>query len=282
MPFFAKRKVASSKKALQSALGDYEMPKFPAVAMKAMKLLRREGTSLDDVARVIMGDPGISTRMLTMVNSAAYALRHPVNSIPQATALLGTSQVESLVVAVAVAGVLPAKSKHLDMTEFWRTASRRAAIASGLAARLHPTSQATSYTAGLLQDMAIPILMESRKEDYASLFRQWQCGEADIVAEERKRYNRDHAEVAGWMCREWSLPETLASNIAAHHGAVDGDIVAEPAIRLVSFIRGAHGGETIDALIECATSVYSMNADECARIVAEGQDRGDESARLFR
>ncbi|MBL4634929.1 MAG: HDOD domain-containing protein [Kofleriaceae bacterium] len=290
MAFFSKKKSNSgskksgfaSNKALQRALGDYQVPKFPAIAMKAMKLLRDDRVSLHSVAQVIMSDPGISSSMLTMVNSAANAMRHPVNSVPQAAALLGRSQVESLLVSVAVGRALPSKSQYHDMGEFWRTAGRRASVASGFAAKLHPTTQSTSYTAGLLQDMAVPLLMESKKNEYATLYLEWQCGDGDIAVEERNRYQWTHAEVAGWICEEWNLPESLVSAITTHHETSADASVAEPAVYLVSLIRRPDDSQGVEQLVEYAVANYNMSSDECMAIVTKGFEQGDETAKLFR
>lgn len=279
-----KKSVGSSNKALQRALGDYQMPQFPAVAMKAMKLLRNDQASLHSVAQIIMGDPGISTSMLAMVNSAANAMKHPVNSVPQAAALLGRSQVESILVAVAVGRSLPTKSQYHDMSQFWLAAARRASIASGFAAKLHPTTQSTSYTAGLLQDMAVPLLMESKKNDYANLFHQWQegDGDGDISEEERNRFEWTHAEVAGWMCKDWNLPETLVTAITTHHSPTADVPGSEPAVLLVSLIRGPEDSRGVETLIEHAVSQYNLSSDECVAIVETGFAQGDETAKLFR
>ena len=290
MGFFSKKKSGSSekktgggsKKALQRALGDYQMPMFPAVAMKAMKLLRNDQVSLSSVAQVIMSDPGISTSMLAVVNSAANAMKHPVSSVPQAAALLGRSQVESILVSVAVGRSLPAKSEYLDMTQFWRAAARRASIASGFAAKLHPTTQSTSYTAGLLQDMAVPLLMESKKNSYAKLFLEWQECDGDIAEQERELFAWTHAEVAGWMCKEWNFPEALSSAIATHHDSAENENAPEPAVLLVSLIRGPDDAQGIETLVEHAVANYNLTGDECTAIVATGYEQGDETAKLFR
>jgi HD-like signal output (HDOD) protein len=280
--FFSKKKSGGgSKKALRRVLGDFQMPKFPAVAMKAMKLLRDDQASLHDVAQVIMSDPGISTSMLTMVNSAANAMKHPVNNVPQAAALLGRSQIESILVAVAVGRSLPSTSKFMDMTQFWRASARRASIASGFAETLHPSTKSTSYTAGLLQDMGVPLLMESKKKEYASLFLGWQNGEGDIEELERSRFDWTHAEVAGWMCKEWNFPDALAQAISMHHGGDSEAGVADPAVLLVSLIRGPDDRQGIEALVERAVADYNIASDECMAIIARGYEQGDETARLF-
>ncbi len=250
--------------------------------MKAMKLLRNDQTSLHDVAQVIMSDPGVSTSMLAMVNSAANAMKHPVNSVPQAAALLGRSQIESILVAVAVGRSLPSTSQYIEMRQFWRAAAHRAAIARGFAAKLHPTTQSTSYTAGLLQDMAVPILMESKKNAYANVFLEWQKGGGDISVAERDQFEWTHAEVAGWMCEEWNFPDSLVTAVTTHHGAHGDSNVADPAVLLVSLIRGPEDAEGIEALVEHAVSSYNMSSDECMAVVARGFEQGDETAQLFR
>tara|TARA_R110002095_G_scaffold202477_1_gene184090 strand:- start:162 stop:668 length:507 start_codon:yes stop_codon:yes gene_type:complete len=168
------------------------------------------------------------------------------------------------------------------MAQFWRAAARRASIASGFAAKLHPTTQSTSYTAGLLQDMAVPLLMESKKKAYANLFLEWQECDGDISGQERERFAWTHAEVAGWMCKEWNFPEALSAAITTHHAAPDNENAPEPAVLLVSLIRGPEDAQGIETLVEHAAANYNLSSDECTAIVATGYEQGDETAKLFR
>ena len=278
----AKKKRSGPKRSLRRVLGNYSLPTFPAIAMKAMKMLRDDSVSLHEVAGVLMTDPGLSSTMLSMVNSASSALSHPVTSISHAATLLGRSQIETMLVAVAASRALPTTLEHLDMCAFWRTSTRRAAIAGRLADELHAASQANSYTAGLLQDMAIPILMQAKKRAYGQLFDSWLQEGGSLIERERDAFGWDHAEVGAWLCQDWNFPAHLTAAIAGHHGPGSAGEEAEPAVRLASLIRGGDDDADYEALIEVASRDFGLDPAVCRPLLESAGQEGDAVAKLFR
>ena len=58
-----------------------QIPTFPKVAQRALKLLRDENVDYRKLEEVIKTDPGIAANFLKIVNSALYALPRKVESI---------------------------------------------------------------------------------------------------------------------------------------------------------------------------------------------------------
>ena len=156
---FRKRKHKEPKDDLRELLGDFELPSFPAAVMDVLSLLRDEDSAIKDVVTQIESDPGMSVRVLKTVNAAAFGLRREVSNVVHAINLLGRSQLESLLVAIAVRDTVPEVSiGDFTTADFWAASSSRAGVARLLARKLHPSTQADACTAGLLQNMAAPVL----------------------------------------------------------------------------------------------------------------------------
>src|SRR5690606_19750052 len=62
---------------------------IPAAAQKLVQLTRDEDADIHKVVRVLEMDPGLSQKILRLVNSAGYGLRIRCTSLQHATALLG-------------------------------------------------------------------------------------------------------------------------------------------------------------------------------------------------
>ena len=215
--FFWKRS-ADPKAELKSLIGDYELPSFPAVAMSTLSLLRQQA-DMAEVAASLMTDPGLTVRILRTVNSAAFGMRKRVTNLQYATSLLGRSRVESLVLTAAVGAALPDRGV-IDLPAFWRTSARRACLASQIAARVDPGSQVESFTAGLLQDMAVPVLAASHGDRYAALWTRSESQD-DVTLQELEldAFGYDHAHVGAVLAESWDLPEALITAISDHHAA---------------------------------------------------------------
>jgi HD-like signal output (HDOD) protein len=273
------------KKALQGVLGDYSLPSFSSVVMTALEELRDPEATPASVGNAIAADPGLSVRLLATVNSAAYALRREVRSVEHAIALLGIPTVESLVLSAAVGDAMPSDSQPgYESERFWRAAARRAATAKALAGILHPASASESFTVALLQDMAVPFLATSITEQYGPVLTAWHTGSESLADLEQQEFGWDHAEIGNWLGLEWKLPESLASAIGAHHGAVDEEteeLECPPAVFLVSHIGETDGNLGVDRLLEVAKSGYDMASEEIEPLIESSFQSAEELVESF-
>lgn len=244
-------------------VGDYELPTFSAVAVQTLTLLREEG-DMALIAEQLMADPGLTVRMLRTVNSAAFGMRKEVTNLQYAVSLLGRSRVESLVLTAAVGDALPAM-RSLDGRAFWHTSARRACLAKRIAAHAHPASSMESFTAGLLQDMAIPFLERARPDRYPALFAEAQSDPAVSLREvEQDAFGFDHAQVGAVMAESWELPEGLVTAIAAHHQDGQG---APHAVEAVARVRHGSTDPELDALRSHCQQVLSISEGALGDII---------------
>lgn len=228
----------TKKTPLDKVLADYELPSFRSSLCTVLSMLRKPESSLEEIAVHIEMDPGMHVKILKSVNSVAFGLTRKVADISHAVVLLGRSRLESAALSVAIKDVLPkAKSPAFNESHFWLAASRRASLARLLARHLHPSTQALSFTAGLLQDMAVPILISVLGDKYAELYKAWTTSPAtELHKLEQDALGYDHAGLGAAMAEAWELPEILATAIKAHPVPVEV-CDANTAVQIVSLIR---------------------------------------------
>lgn len=257
---FSDRK--QSRKRLNELLKGFEPPSFQPGVMKLLKLLRDPSSELSEIADTLSWDPGLVVKVLRMVNSAAYGLQNKVYSVQHAVSILGRTKIEQLVLSIAVKDTIPKTSvAGFDSQRFWNSAFFRASLARKLAEQLHPAQQTTAFTAGLLQDMAIPLLAHSR-EDYPELLSEWHANKDVRLYElEQKRFGWSHDEAGGLLAVEWELPEELAHVIHVHHSSEVTDAELPPALRLVAIHRETETEHGLEALTEDARSLYGLEPE---------------------
>ena len=267
---------------LKAVVGDYELPHFPVVTLRALELIRDEDSSLEEIAQAVSGDPASSVRLLATVNSAAFALRRPVDSIDQAVCLIGRNEVESLLISMAVGDALPgSNAAGFDPRRFWAVAALRAVTARTLAEDLNPAMRSLSFTAGLLQDMAVPILAHQRGGDYCELLERWHDGTDDLAQLERRKYDWDHTMVASWMCAKWEMPKTLSDAIGAHHGTAEGEEIALAPVSLVSHLREVNEELGFSMLASAAERDSGIAESDSRRLIEGCQENSKALAALF-
>ncbi len=258
-------------------LGGYEPPTFPAIVTQALDALGDPEVAMGDVAALVERDPGATSRVLRLVNSATFSPRSKVTSVQQATMMLGRNQLEALLISVGARAVLPSPDvAGFDHRRFWTTAAKRAALASMVAERIDPTRRSENFTAALLQDMAIPVLAE-RTAPYPAILEQWHNSTDDLASLELGHLGWHHGQVAGWMGRAWNFPDDFVSFMAGHHDQETTDHLS-PA-RMVSPIREADlEGDLI--VIDAGPGV-GLTTDELAVMIGAATDEAQRLAALL-
>lgn len=274
-----KSRRAGSAAELRAVLGDAEVPTFPTPVIRTLEALRSPRSTAAEVADALSADPGLTVRLLKLVNSAGFSPVKPVTSVDQAVAIAGFGAVESLVLSVGVNAVMPRRPvEGYEQARFWRAASRRAVVAKGLATELHPATSSLSFTAGLLQDMAIPLLAASR-DDYSPLLVEWHNGGEDLHRLEAEAFDWGHSDVAEWLCQGWELPDSLSKAIRGHHEPQAQ--LAPPAVLLAAPLREEDQPEILEAVVTSASEDFGMKPDRVVAIIDEATASADELATLF-
>src|SRR5450432_269242 len=127
-------------------------PAFRPVAIKLLQLFRNEDVSVLEVSQLLKSDPGFSTEMLTMANSAAHGSSHRIHTIERAVVMLGLERTRSLATKTALDSMIRGLGGSSTVRNCWRHSLATALIAQWLAPfyRLHPDRV---YTTGLMHDI---------------------------------------------------------------------------------------------------------------------------------
>jgi HD-like signal output (HDOD) protein len=276
------RKKTDPRAQLKKVFADYKLPSFPAAVVQTLERIRDPDSTASSVAEFLSFDPGLSVRVLRLANSPAFSPRKKVENLTQAIALVGFSQLETMVLSVGVRGATPTKpSPGYDASRFWRASARRGVLAHSLASRLCPANRSECFTAGFLQDLALPLLATQDPEDYGSVLEQWHNEGGNLCELEREVFDWDHAEVATWICDDWNFPENIAAAIGSHHGACyEGHEPLVP-VGLVSHLRENENDLGTEALIEEAHSRCGIPFDETKRLIESSFEKGDALAPLM-
>lgn len=268
---------------LKKILKGYQLPSFPAVILQILQKIRSPYSSAADIAQSLSLDPGLSVRLLGIANSAAFSPINKVENLTQAIALVGMSQLESLVLGVGVAKGIPNKTcQWHDPASFWLASARRAMLANELAKILCPAKESECFTAAFLQDMALPFLACHRSDAYDPILKKWHLEGGDLVLLEKEALEWDHAEVATWICNEWGLPENIALAIKYHHATdVNDDYETLGPVKLVSILREDDSNDGMDEMIEEAEKVYNISARKMEAMIKPSFEKAKDLARMI-
>ena len=277
-----KKRTKNNGQELRDLLSGYQLPSFSSAVINVLGMLRDPESAMNDIAKQLEIDPGMHVKVLKTVNSAAFGLTTKVANIPHAASLLGRSRLESLVLSFAVKDTLPPPTvESFDTGQFWLSAARRARLAQNLAQQLHPTTQAESFSAGFLQDIAVQVLMATKKESYCAIYDQWRNSpEERLDVLEKDAFGFDHPTVGALMIEEWDLPDYLSTMISGHHHE-DKTSEVEAAVRLVSHIRDNNELDGTDKFIESCREEFGLEPDTSRAMVEKAFEEAEHLSQML-
>ena len=278
---FIRRKDRDPRKELQEMLGQFELPTFSSSMVDLLGLLRDPEIPMAEVASRVEMDPGLTVRVLRLINSTGFGLMTQVSNLQHAVSLLGRSRLESLVLTFAATDGISVEMDGLDANHFWGAAARRATLARNLAQHLHAGTQAEAFTAGLLQDIAVPVLASVKPGEYREILQRAHSEDGlRLDLKEREVFGFDHATVGALMAEDWGLPTYLVEAIGGHHELRE-DYTAEPAVRLVATVSYWPENVGAAAIQKIAEEEFGIEADLMEDMIARSFADAEQFAGMF-
>ncbi len=195
-----------------------QLPSAPEVAQRMLVTINRDDASLRELTDLIARDQALTARLLRLANSAFFAIRSRVTSIPQAVTLLGFARVRDLVLGLSVWGALEGKSEaaRRHRKTMWTHTAMVAAVAKMLAQRTGRDGP-EAFAAGLLHDVGKLVLGLRLGDSYWQMLDDAAAHGESVAPLETAAFGCHHATVGGWLLQLWRLPPALVDPVALHH-----------------------------------------------------------------
>jgi putative nucleotidyltransferase with HDIG domain len=204
-----------------------ELSSLPQVLAQVIKVANDPVSSASNLADVIMKDPGLTARLLRMVNSPYYGTTNKIATVSQAVVTLGLRTVTAMALAGSIYELLKNIKTTIDRKKFWRH-SLEVALASRMIAEAvdyKPVEEA--FTAGLLHDIGLLILEASFPEAFITVMEQAESGE-NLIAVEEQQWGTNHARVGQFILEQWHIPGAVAEAAGHHHVCIESSHEISP------------------------------------------------------
>ena len=204
------------------------LPTLPGVAIELVDTLQSAEVDLRRLSDIIQRDPALTAKVLSLVNSAHFGLKHDCCSIQHAAALLGLKTVQTIALGFSlVRGLRGSDMAGFDFNRFWKRS-----LLSGAAARIVGNSRRLPdierlFLAGLMQDIGMLALQKIDPTLYGELNSLAGKDHTKLSALETSRLGVDHPTVGAWLAEEWGLPEFFRLAIQASHNPASVDVEDE-------------------------------------------------------
>lgn len=263
--------------------GDLHLSSPPTVYFQLQKIIEDPNKALADAAFVIEKDASLSLKLLKIVNSAFYGFPSKITSINQAISLIGTKELQSIVLSTIVIekfSNLP--SGLMSMQDFWKRSLSCALIAQGIDSFLGKRYTESIFICGILHNIGQLVffrrLPELSREINLILEAQEYTSSRDEVKMEQSLIGFDHYQTGAALTNLWKLPEVITQSISLHTlpDTTENHHEIADIIRLADCYSKSDNHTYEGSVIHLGISLDHMNA-----IVDESLKELDEILKVF-
>jgi HD-like signal output (HDOD) protein len=200
------------------------IPSAPTLYTDVIAEMDSPAPSLERIASIISKDVAMATKILHVVNSSFFGVKHEIGTILQAVKLLGLETIRLLILSVGIFSSFknsahPRLSLESLQKHSQATSALAKAIAKSEAASPREVEQATM--AGMVHDVGKLVLLDSGAKAYANIVDQALSSGRPQWEIEREVFGASHAEVGACLLGLWGLPMPIVEAVAWHHRPSD-------------------------------------------------------------
>lgn len=202
---------------LEDIIQNETLQAMPQSAVQLLEISQQEDVGPNDLAVPIESDPGLAAQVLRFVNSSYFGFSRKVSSIPLAINLVGFKTIKNFTLWNALYSMIPIpKCESFHLQSLWQDSLRRAVFGRMFAHHCGLESAEEVFAGALMQDMAVPLLIDARPEIYTELLQRSVTENRRLSDLERETFGWDHAEIGAQCCERWNFPANLVEMIRHH------------------------------------------------------------------
>jgi len=199
-----------------------DLPTPPIVFEQIQKAINSSDTSIANISTILSEDPAMSIKVLKLTNSAFYGLSREIDSVKQATMIIGLEAVKNLVLSASILSMFKAKPVNREYhEEFWRH-SLATAVASRILAGKYKDGSIfnpdPAFSTGLIHDLGKMVICCFMPDEFEQI-REYLVEHPETTAMEAEItvMGFHHGQLGSQLAATWKLPERMADSIGYHH-----------------------------------------------------------------
>lgn len=196
------------------------LPSFPVLYLEIMKAVEAPDTPLQMIDDLLIKDPGLTAKILQIVNSAAMGLQEKISNPLEAVQQLGLNTVRSLALSAHVfASFTPAQKLNFPMDALWDHLMKCGNTARAIMQAENADSAyvEAAYTAGMLHDIGKLMLADSLPKEFQDVLTRAATRSEPFYKIETEVFGATHAGLAAYLLGLWGLPAMIVEAVAFHH-----------------------------------------------------------------
>lgn len=259
-----------------------DMPMLPSRVEKIMAITEDPDSTIESLEKEILMDQSLTSKILKLANSAYYGYPRKINTVSQATILLGFQTIKSMTLASTVNKLLTKEltGYALEENDLWHQSQTCAIVSRHIAQEVGFSNPETAYIAGLLRDIGKTILNYHVEKEYKAIVNKVEVNKVSFSQAEEEVLGFNHAQVGEKIGEKWNFPEELVEAIGLHHTPEDSLINPElvsivhiaDAITMMMGVGLGADGLSYNLSQFAIENLDGLEAEDLDRIISESYD----------
>ncbi|MGM0488121.1 MAG: HDOD domain-containing protein [Planctomycetota bacterium] len=263
---------------------------LPAVAVEVLELTEQADTDPVALRECVERDPALTAKLLRVVNSSLFGLNREVTSLTQALALLGVKPLKLLVLGFSLPKALYTGIEADTLERFWKFTLLKAVAARELSKTFWNSPGDEAFTAGLLQEIGILVLVKELGDSYVNFLARVHERRGNLMQLETTTLGFDHAVLSARLLDRWQLPSQIVEAVATpldieHIERLDAGTAALPqTLHLATLLASIIVNDRHDLmaeLVDAATRYRNIEVDHIDGLLDQLQEQVRVMADMF-
>lgn len=192
------------------------LPSFPAHIKEIQRLCFNPETKIKEISDRIKRDPGLTTNILKIANSAGYMTINRVETIEEAVLKIGMKGINTLIVASGVQKIMESRYKKFEA--MWKHSHRAAFYSQRIAIQYKKVRLVEFvYLAALLSEIGRLVILSIKpeiSEKIKGLVGIKGIGDSGVL--EEMSLGISHSTLGSMILKKWGFNEALVNTIEYH------------------------------------------------------------------
>jgi HD-like signal output (HDOD) protein len=190
---------------------------LPQITLRLMNLISRPDSTIKELREVVERDPALTAKIISLANSAHYALRTPVKTVERAITIVGCQELGFMAMGLGLTEAFNVSlaPKGFDAESLWIHSLAVSWIAQRLADRLKSAEIGEAMIAGILHELGTIVLVSKFPLLFQRLLDLILAGRPGLEAESALKIR--HELVGYELAKLWKLPDAYQESILYHH-----------------------------------------------------------------
>ncbi|MEF2145435.1 MAG: HDOD domain-containing protein [Desulfovibrionaceae bacterium] len=261
---------------------------FPETFFRIVQVIDDPGSTAAHLADVVGKDPGMSAKLLKLVNSPFYGFPQQIENLERGIALVGTRELSQLALGITIIQTFNGiPSEILSTREVWGHSLACGVFARLLASYKPGVTEETLFVAGILHDTGRLIMLDRLPQFMALAITVSMQENIPLHQAERRVFGWDHADLARALFQRWGLPASLRDAAYGHHAPSQATDNMEAAllhfadIMAIALEYGYSGNCLVPPLEEDAWDSLQLAPSVIAPVIAAGTRQIDDIVTFF-